>query len=152
MSPKWKLLVALAGLAVVVAAGLVVLWPRGDRVTRYYYDRIQIGMNRADVEAILGPPGDYRTGLGERGEIMSNLVWFPDPAYVDDMSQNWDRLPTPIPSGLWASWSSDSLSTWITIDDSGRVVHKEASPRRMTQGQFDSFVWRAKRSWHRWFP
>jgi hypothetical protein len=56
------LLVALAGLAVVIAAGVVVLWPREDRVTRGNFDRIRAGMSRAEVEAILGPPGDYTTG------------------------------------------------------------------------------------------
>src|SRR6516164_3764614 len=58
---KRTLLVTLAGLAVLVAAWVVVLWPRNDRVKRENYDRIQIGISRADVEAILGPPGDYST-------------------------------------------------------------------------------------------
>jgi hypothetical protein len=59
-----KPLVALAGLAVVVAAGVVVLWPRTapERITRENYDRIRNGMSRAEVEAILGPPRDYSTG------------------------------------------------------------------------------------------
>jgi hypothetical protein len=43
------LLVVLAGLAVVVAAGVVVLWPRADRVTRENFRRIETGMSRADV-------------------------------------------------------------------------------------------------------
>ena len=55
-------LIALAGLAVLVAAGAFVLWPRPDRITRANYDRIRMGMSRAEVEAILGPPGDYTTG------------------------------------------------------------------------------------------
>jgi hypothetical protein len=59
------LLVALAGLAVVVGAGTVVLWPRADRITLENFDRIKKGMRRAEVEAILGPPGDYTTGPTE---------------------------------------------------------------------------------------
>jgi len=55
------LLVALAGLAVVVAVGVVVLWPRADRITEANFERIRVGMSRTDVEAILGPPGDFRT-------------------------------------------------------------------------------------------
>jgi hypothetical protein len=58
---RWKLLVVLAGVGVVLAAGTVVFWPRADRVTRANYDRIQIGMSWADVERILGLPGDYTT-------------------------------------------------------------------------------------------
>ena len=44
-----KPLVVVAGLAVVVAAGVVVLWPRADRVTRENFRRIETGMSRADV-------------------------------------------------------------------------------------------------------
>jgi hypothetical protein len=62
-----KLLVALAGLAVVVAVGVVVLWPPEDRITEANLERIKEGMTQAEVEAILGPPGDYRTGHGETG-------------------------------------------------------------------------------------
>jgi hypothetical protein len=56
------LLVALAGLAVMVAAGVGALWPRPSRVTGENFDRIEKGMSRAEIEAVLGPPGDYRTG------------------------------------------------------------------------------------------
>jgi hypothetical protein len=48
------LLVVLAGLAVMVAAGLVVLWPRPDRVTRENYDRIIQGMTLAVVQSMMG--------------------------------------------------------------------------------------------------
>jgi hypothetical protein len=55
---------ALAGLAVVVAVGVVVLWPRTEpnRITRENCYQIKEAMSRAEVEAILGPPGDYSTG------------------------------------------------------------------------------------------
>jgi hypothetical protein len=75
------LLVALAGLPVVVAAGAVVLWPRTpSRITLENCNRIREGMSRAEVEAILGPPGDYRTGPGETGHGMGteNMFWTPD--------------------------------------------------------------------------
>ena len=49
-----RLLVALAGLAV-VAATAVLLWPR-DPITWKNFNRICKGMTRAEVEAILGPP------------------------------------------------------------------------------------------------
>jgi hypothetical protein len=58
-----KLLAALAVLAVVLAAGAFVLWPPPERVTWENFERISVGMSRADVVAILdGPPGDYTTG------------------------------------------------------------------------------------------
>jgi hypothetical protein len=56
-----KLRWAAAGLALValLAAGAFVMWPRPDRITRENYQRIRYGMSRGEVEAILGPPGDY---------------------------------------------------------------------------------------------
>jgi hypothetical protein len=151
-----KLLVALAGLAVAVAAGAIVLWPREDRVTRANYDRIRDGMTRAEVEAILGPPGppgDFRTGHGETRVVFedgstANTRWIPDdPAKP---LPNWSRLPGQ--SLLWATWMSDSFAIGIGIDDSGNVVEKVGYPRRTTQGPLENLLWRAKRLWQRWFP
>jgi hypothetical protein len=39
--------------------GFVVDPSPNNKVTRSNYDRIQIGMNKAAVEAILGPPGEH---------------------------------------------------------------------------------------------
>jgi hypothetical protein len=146
------LLVTLAGMAVVVAAGAVVLWPREDRVTRANYDRIQIGMNRANVEAILGPPGDYRTGLGEIGVAvdMQNMLWVPDD--LDSTLPNWSRVPLQSAESLSAIWMSDSFEIGITIDESACVTEKSEYPRRTSQRGMDNLLWRTKRQWHRWFP
>jgi hypothetical protein len=57
---RQKLLVALVVLAVVVAAGVVVLWPQPLSLIRQEnYERIKVGMSRAEVEAILGPPRPF---------------------------------------------------------------------------------------------
>ena len=59
---------ALAGLAVLLAAGAFVLWPQADRVTSENLDRVVPGMSRSDVYAILGRPGNYASGpVGEKG-------------------------------------------------------------------------------------
>jgi hypothetical protein len=61
---KRKVLVVLAGSAVVVAVGVVVLWPWREPVspiTRANYQRIQLGMSLAEVMDMLGPLGDRRT-------------------------------------------------------------------------------------------
>jgi hypothetical protein len=58
------LLVALAGLAVVVAAGVVVLLHAELRhdFTRQDFKRLRLGMTRAEAEAVLGcPADDYRS-------------------------------------------------------------------------------------------
>ena len=51
--------------AAVVAVALVawLLWPRGAAITRENAAKIQPGMARAEVEALLGgPAGDYTAG------------------------------------------------------------------------------------------
>src|SRR5262245_31156651 len=62
-----KRLWVLVGLAaVLLAVGAFMAGPPPpDRVTRANFDRVWEGMSRAEVEAILGPPGDYTTGPGE---------------------------------------------------------------------------------------
>jgi len=59
---KWKLRRVLAGLAVLMAAATFLFWHGRDRVTAENYERLRKGMTRAEVEAILGPPGDYASG------------------------------------------------------------------------------------------
>jgi hypothetical protein len=65
--------VALAGLAVVVAAGVVVLWPQqpSSPISRQNFGRIHVGMTQTEVEAILGPPGDYSTSPTEYDDSAS---------------------------------------------------------------------------------
>jgi hypothetical protein len=61
----------------VVAAGTVAAWPQPDRLTRENYDRIQVGMSRGQVEAILGSPN----GCRERLDIV-RLTWEGDEAGI----------------------------------------------------------------------
>jgi hypothetical protein len=134
---KRTLLVAMAGLAVVVTVGAVVLWPRADRVTRANYERIQIGMTRADVEAILGPPGDYTTGpLTDPNGIELLLSLLPPASGVESP---------------W--WAADYGTVGVWFDEGGRVVMKNYEPySKAPQGVGANLLWRAKRQWHRWFP
>jgi hypothetical protein len=144
---KRKLLVVLAALAVVVAAGAVVLWPRPERVTKENYDRIRAGMTRAEVEAILGPPGDYRTG---HGEMDYGGTWLSDPGPGFALRTSWG--PGESTKYLRADWMGDSFGIVILIGQSGSVVHKLGLPRRTPQGPLGNLLWRLKRQWRRWFP
>src|SRR5262249_3383542 len=56
------LLVVLAGLAVVVGVGVVTMWPRSVRITLGNFNHLREGMTLSDIEALLRPPGDYRSG------------------------------------------------------------------------------------------
>ena len=146
-----KLLVALAGLAVVVAAGMVMVWPRPERITRENFDRIREGMSRAEVEAILGPPRDYRTRIGETDYGRTENTWIADRGPDFALGTNWVPGQSKGKPYLKADWMDDSFRITIVIGQSGSVVDKEGWPRRKTQGQLDDLLWRGKRQWQRWF-
>jgi hypothetical protein len=147
---KWKLL-ALAGLAVVAVAASFALWPRPDRVTRENYDRVKKGMSRTEVEAILGPPGDYSTGPLTFGS--------PNSAKCLGMDGRLWAKGTPVPGSMAlrgvdsAEWRTNEKLMVVHFMESefvaGAVCHEVS---RVDQSPFGNFIWRAKRQWHRWFP
>jgi hypothetical protein len=114
-----------------VAAGAFVLWPRSTRMTRENFDRIRDGMSRVEVEAVLGPPGDYRTGPQQ-------------------------CLPSFKEVGEWATvsdWFADEAFFSVGFDESGGVVWTRLVPTsRVEQGPLENLCWRAKRQWRKCFP
>jgi hypothetical protein len=146
------LLVVLAALAVLVAAGVVVLWPRADRITEENCGRIHEGMTPTEVEAILGPPGDYRSGptkhplmhatQTEKGQTMP--ISF---LYLDEIEA------PKIQGETTQKWLSDHGDVHVYYDSTGFVRGRtfwSAQPK--PQGLLDNLLWRAQRQWHRWFP
>jgi hypothetical protein len=137
------LLVVLAGLAVVVAAGAVVLWPPqslNHRITVENYELLRTGMNRAEIEGILGPPGEYSTGpvvgeVGQWGQVRYMLYHRPASESV------W------IGDTAWITVEYDSSASAATVQGFSCVRVKQATTDALTLA-----VWRVKRQWHRWFP
>jgi hypothetical protein len=137
-----KLLVALAGLAVVVAAGAVVLWPASaSRISQANYALIpeSLGrgptMNRAQVEAILGPPGDYRTS-----PTLCQV-----PSY-------WLNTPTTNFTTLLL-WEGDSAIICVHFTPSGFVFSKDLLENKLAESSpIETVLWRVRRQWHRWVP
>jgi hypothetical protein len=134
-------LVALAGLAVVGAAGVVVLSSRPSQVTLENCQRIREGMTRFDVELILGgPPGDYRTKptwAGSHGQTIE-----------DDM-----RASCVYDDGQVAHWNGDGFSVVVLYDGDGRVLYADSEHVGVgTPSVLDTWRWRLNRQWHRWFP
>jgi hypothetical protein len=152
-----KLLVALAGLAVVIAVATVVLWPRSSsRITRENFARIKQGMSRGEVEAILGTPGDYRTGTGEDLAAGSEgRSGYPE----DESVRDGDWLVVEPDGSMMDSlgpryvWISDTAQVQLRFDEDGRLIDRSFDPRRrLYQPPLENLLWRAKRQWHRWFP
>jgi hypothetical protein len=132
------------GVGLLLGAGVFVLWPRPDRITQENCDRIKEGMSFAEVEAILGPPGDYRTGPTD-----------PD-------------LPSPFPwvvsgvPGPWpATWRGNRGVIYVHRESGGdRAIAGQApydpdkvsfadffEVQRIEQGRLDILLWRVKRYW-----
>jgi hypothetical protein len=92
--PRWlQVAVALSLLVLaLVAARAVFALPTNPRITKESYDRLQEARNREEVEAILGSPGDYRTGptkpntttavIGDPSRPDVRLVWQGDEAEI----------------------------------------------------------------------
>jgi hypothetical protein len=139
---RWKL-IAGAGLTVLIAIGVVVPGPRPDRITPGNYARIQVGMHRAEVEVILGAPGDYRAGPGETRSRNFYNAWQPD----DDSAR-----PLKCDKGDMLLWVTDSMAIRADLDRPNKIEDFVAFERRRTQGPLDNLLWRAKRLWRRWFP
>jgi hypothetical protein len=139
---KRKLLVVLAGLAaLLVTAGVFVLWPRPPLVAWEVhlanYRRISPGLTMEQVHALLGAPGDYRAwptrpGLGENETLAYTIV-----SFLEDPTETWQY---------------DSATIRVdfdhTLHSSAKLI-RHATPVELNP--LDRLRWLAKRQWHRWF-
>jgi hypothetical protein len=120
----------------VVASGTVALWPRQDQVTRANYNRIQIGMARAEVEAILGPPGDY-AGIHSRLDYSRLEGDF-------NMLATFDRYGADR-AGYWEGYEAVIL---LKFDTSAHVLTKATFPNRpIDDGPLGNFLNRLLNLW-----
>ena len=95
------------------------------------------------VEAILGPPGDYRTlppALPPVGEPFRLDQYVPPP------NTKWDTIVSEL------FWLTDDLEIAVYFDPMG-VARTECEPSHVVRlNLLESLLWRAKRQWRRWFP
>jgi hypothetical protein len=137
-----KLLVALAGLAVVVVAAAAILRNPGPQrpvtsIPRASFSRLKVGMTPSEVAAILGPPGDNRT---METEIMTALP-------------HEDRFGTPQASVRSQRWLSDTANVFVSFDKSGKACAGLYCPARPSrESSLSLFLKQAKRQWQGWFP
>jgi hypothetical protein len=131
--------VVVIGLALLAIAAFVV-WPRPGGITEENWRRAELGMNRSEVEAILGPPGDHRTG----------------PTLFDPELLPGTVIPGNVPrltGDYTATWAGDSGNLTVLFDSAGHARSWAFAPtRKGSQSLLGDFLWRAKRLWRRWFP
>ncbi len=128
-----------AGLVVLAGVAAFAARPRPNRVTRANYERIREGMTLAEVQAILGPPGDYSSrpsdlyGLGNGG------------------SEEWWKEGEDSGGGP-TLWESDEGIISVQFNSRGAIYKGFTLTRDQQRGALDNLRWRAKRQWRRWFP
>jgi hypothetical protein len=125
-----RLLVVLAALVAIVVAGTVAVpWPR-PRVTSESFARVQVGMSRAEVERLVGPPGDYTTG--------------PMGVVIFDHTSMWPADTTLV----W--WRGDGGIGSIAFDADSTVADVRFWPAGPA-GPLERVLWQVESAWRRWF-
>jgi hypothetical protein len=128
--PRWLPAVAVVSVLLLLGVGvrLVFFLETNPRITKANLAQIKAGMSRAEVEAILGRPGDYRSG--------PTLCLYSA------------RSPTdlPPPTSLPLRWRGDDVEIWVWVDPQGVVLDRSWCPMLCCEsGTMDWLTWR----WHR---
>jgi hypothetical protein len=133
-----KRLAVLAAVAALVAAGILLSRPEPPlRATLANLETVREGMTRAEVAAILGPPGNYASGPTR----------FHGPASLVATEEEGEVV-----AAFW-NWYTDTDDLEVVFDASGRVAECVNNPnRRIEQGPLDTLLWRIQHEWRRWYP
>ncbi len=138
MRRRKLLLGTLAALLALAGVAAFALWPRPQWVTRKNFRLIRVGMSRAEVYAILGPSGDYRTG--PPAESISHAADLEAEGSLRDGDSSLD-------------WQSDEAWIYVTFDGDSHVRWKQFFPNaKAEQNPLENLRWRVKRQCRRWFP
>jgi hypothetical protein len=159
---RWAL--ALIGLVVITVVAFV-LWPQEDRITQENFDRIRRDMSRAEVEAMVGPAGDYSTGpllmipkysnrnLHSAHPLQADYGYYQQSIYRSPFLDNYGSRRNSYGQGSVVEWRTDKLVAFVYFLPSGQVRHVTyLEVVRISQPRSENFLWRIKRLWHRWFP
>jgi hypothetical protein len=136
----------LAGLAVAIAtvAAIALWWQQvGSRINRENLFRLRDGMTLAEATAILGPPGDYRSGATESCDRR-------DPFGSTFQTVIGNRIES---NDRRVVWDTDSARVIVTFDVSDQLVGGSLISMQKTKVSLvENVRWRAKRLWDKWFP
>jgi hypothetical protein len=136
MATRRRLLMFALPVVAALVVGMWLLWPR-TVITRDTFDKVQVGMNLAEVEAVLGgPERNESTGplMGDSGndehDYLQAYIW--RVRVFDTMP----RTENPYPAVKW--WTSDVLMVRVDFDENGQVAARECLPmRRVHEGLFE---------------
>jgi hypothetical protein len=141
--------VLVIGSAALIVAALA-FRPRECPFTEERVNRINLGMARPEIEAKLGPPGDYTTGP----------LWYtPDSDFCGFSVQAMSRELVKDPqrrfmatNALYAQscWSSDDLVFVVAFDSEGKAWQSSIYRVRRAPNSLESFFLRIERQWERW--
>ncbi len=137
MRKRWRWVLAGMVIAFLLVAGSRFLAAsQSDRIIGQNFDRIKDGMTLAEVEQLLGPPGDRTT----RAEYL-------DGPHIS-VAFREDNGPFSK-----FEWMSDRGYISVTFDASGRAYKKSYMRNdSLEQNLADEFFWQVNRQWRRWFP
>jgi hypothetical protein len=136
---KKGLLALLAILLVLFGVLLPLVMPRSCRINRAAAERIKEGMTQAEVHAILGPPGDYRTRPSARVKLKDDYC-----GPLCPLIEEWEGDEGTI---------RVDYHPFPTTDEDELVLSAyfmEADPYH--PGLVELVCWRLKRLTARWLP
>jgi hypothetical protein len=134
---QWKWILVIAPTGVLVAFIASVFWPQSDRITRANFQRLREGMTAAEVVAILGSSGDYRTEPVIY-DILQQSAYFQPLIDADDFTIRH------------CYWCNDTSEIIVSFNRSFNVerfgwVNAVGS----NSSSFETFRWRVNRQWYK---
>jgi hypothetical protein len=124
-----------AVVAGVLFVGVFAIHTRSPRITCANFDRIRNGMTRAQVESIVGPPGDFTTG---------RLVF--DPGSIP-----WPPI-SRCSGETVLEWTADTGWGLVRFNHDETVNGALFYPGFLhEQSTYENVRWRIERQWRRWF-
>jgi hypothetical protein len=147
---KRSLFIALAGLALLIAAFALVPQSRPNRITREDFDRIRLRMTLSEVEAIIGPPGDYETGDTTRPDdwvASAEALDVSDLTMAEAEDANREFL-----CATTAIWECDDAIVVLEIGPTIGVMCKTLGYRRpVNRDPIGVLRWHLRRVWYHYF-
>jgi hypothetical protein len=122
---RWLLLGLLLACIVGVVLVVLALLPPTPGITKENFDRIEVGMTRAEVEAILGGPANGWAPAW--GNMRLENEWV-DNASGDAATVNFDENNRVVGAKHWDGWPDDR-TVWQKILD--RLPWREKPPPRL---------------------